>query len=227
MHGEVLTLSMDEGAMTNFISDSPLSSVHPLPGIFKKNLVESAFKSCLDKINEGSSFQLRLAKHQDLETMTGLIQGLADYVKESDAVHMKASDYLQDGFDLEDPLWYCLLVDKVDDDGTRYTCGYAFVFVGYAIGEGRFVYLEDLYLELEHRGGGGGTIVMKALAGLCRAMQCTQFYWQALDWNETSLSFYKKIGAKIHPGELTSRYAKDALKQFAENGNHSSPFLKS
>lgn len=218
IHGEVLTLSMDEDAMIKFLSDSSLSSVTSLDGEFGKELVEKAFSTCLEKINTGP-FKLRLAKAADLQTMTGLVQGLADYCEESDAVHMEASDYVQDGFSLDDPLWYCLLVDKDVGGGKTCTCGYAFVFVGYILGEGRFIYLEDLYLEVEHRGGGGGSTVMKALAGLCRAMKCPRLYWQALDWNEAGLSFYSKIGAEIHPGEKTSRYATAALKQFADRGS--------
>ena len=215
MHPEVLTLSMDEKAMSNYLSDTPLSSLPPLEGDFSKELVESAVSSCLDELETGP-FRLRLAKKEDLETVTRLVQGLADYVKESDAVQMTASDYVQDGFDLDNPLWFCLLVDKELDDGNAYTCGYAFVFAGYILGEGRFFYLEDLYLEVEHRGGGGGSTVMKALAGICRATKCSNLYWQALDWNTAALNFYKKIGARVYEGEKTSRYATTALRPFAE-----------
>ena len=213
MHGEVLTLSMDERAMTKFLSDSPFQNVEPLGGAFDKEMVASAFEECLKQ--DTGPFRLRLAKLDDLQDMTRLVQGLADYCEESDAVHMQASDYVQDGFDLDDPLWYCLLVDKTCEDGTTVTCGYAFFFAGYILGEGRLLYLEDLYLEVDHRGGGGGGTVMKALAGLCRAMKCTRLYWQALDWNTAGLSFYAKIGAKIHQCEKTSRYATADLRRFA------------
>jgi GNAT superfamily N-acetyltransferase len=221
MHGEVLTLSMDKEAMTNFVSDSPLKDIAPVDGEFSKDFVDEAFSTCLAKVNSSpdSSFRLRLVQKQDLETVERLVQGLADYVKESDEVKMTANDYLKDGFVLDNPLWYCLLVDKVGEDGSRYTCGYAFFFVGYVLGQGRFVYLEDLYLEVDYRGGGGGKTTMKALAGLCRAMQCSHLYWQALDWNTSGLNFYNKIGAKIHEGEKTSRYAGEALKTFAAKGS--------
>lgn len=225
MHGEVLTLSMDKDAMAKFVSDSPLKNVVPLEGGFSKDLVDTAFSTCLDKVNNipDATFLLRLAqKQEDLETIERLVQGLADYVKEPDAVEMTAQDYLKDGFALDNPLWYCLLVDKVNEDGSRYTCGYAFVFVGYVLGEGRFIYLEDLYLEVDHRGDGGGKTTMKALAGLCQALQCSRLYWQALDWNTSGLSFYNKIGAKVHEGEKTSRYAGEALKAFADHGSRSS-----
>ena len=205
--------------MNHYISGCALHSVKPLEGGFEGELVESAFASCLEKANAGTvPFRLRLARKEDLEAMTGLVQGLADYCQESDAVHMKASDYVQDGFDLNEPLWYCIMVDTEDADGNSCACGYAFVFVGYILGEGRFLYLEDLYLEVEHRGRGGGSLVMQSLAGLSRAINCKRLYWQALDWNESGLSFYNNIGAKIHHGEKTSRYATTALVQFAENG---------
>ena len=71
MHPEVLTLSMDEKAMSNYLSDTPLSSLPPLEGDFSKELVESAVSSCLDELETGP-FRLRLAKKEDLETVTRL-----------------------------------------------------------------------------------------------------------------------------------------------------------
>lgn len=222
MHAEVLTLSMNEEAMANFISDSSLKDIAPVEGRFSKDLVNAAFDACLEKTNcnPSSKFRLRLARQEDLGTIASLVQGLADYVKEPDSVDMTAEDYLKDGFSLDDPLWYCLLIDKVNPDGSVYTCGYAFIFVGYVFGQGRFIYLEDLYLEVKHRGAGGGKTTMKTLAALCRAMRCSHLYWQALDWNTTGLSFYEKIGARVHLGEKTSRYAGERLKMFAEKGTN-------
>lgn len=222
MHGEVLTLSMDQEAMAAFVADSPVKSVTPVEGPFTQETVQRAFTSVLRSTNDSESeFRLRLAQKEDLSTISRLVQGLADYVKEPDSIEITSEEYDRDGFLLNDPLWYCLLVGKVLDDGSVHTCGYAFIFVGYVLGQGRFVYLEDLFLEVAHRGGGGGKLTMKTLAGLCRALQCTRLYWQALDWNTAGLSFYRSIGAKIHDGEKTSRYAGDSLKLFAETGTGS------
>jgi len=226
MHGDVLTLSMNQEAMTTFISDSSLQNVQIVGGPFSKDKTEAAFAECPERANSdtASKFRLRIAREEDLDTITRLVHGLADYVKEPDAIDMTAEDYLKNGFALDDPLWYCLLVDKGGNDGTVYTCGYAFVFVGYELGRGRFIYLEDLYLEVEHRGCGGGNMTMKTLAALCRAMQCSHLYWQALDWNNSGLTFYEKIGASIHAGEKTSRYAGEALKKFSLQGTDNSSF---
>ena len=211
---------MNQNAMKNFVSDSPLIGVSPIGGRnFSNDLVTGAFSQCLDLVNaqQESGFRLRLAQVEDLNTIESMVKGLAEYVNEPDAIEIGSSDYRKDGFDLEDPLWYCLLVDRVHENGSVETCGYAFVFVGYLLGSGRFVYLEDLFLQVEHRGAGGGKKTMKTLAALCLSLECNSLYWQALDWNTTGLKFYESIGATIHHGERTSRYAGEALKRFAQH----------
>mmetsp|Transcript_110899 Transcript_110899/g.320514 ORF Transcript_110899/g.320514 Transcript_110899/m.320514 type:complete len:373 (+) Transcript_110899:141-1259(+) len=219
MHGEVLTLSRSD-----FVSDPELKNIASIDGDFSNSLVGSAFSTCfeaLDTEQRDSGFRLRRAGKEDIGDVGRLVQGLADYVKESEAVEMTPKDYLEDGFHIDNPLWYCILIDKVADDGSSYTCGFAFIFAGYVLGQGRFLYLEDLFVEPEYRGSGAGKLTMKALFTLCRAMNCSHLYWQALDWNTASLNFYERIGAKIHEGEKTSRYAGDALEKFANLGTGS------
>ena len=211
---------MNQDAMMKFVSDSPLVEIRPIGGTFSRDLVIGAFSQCLDLINaqQEGGFRLRLAQVKDLETIELMVQGLAEYVNEPDAIEIGSSDYQKDGFDLEDPLWYCLLIDHVDENGSVDTCGYAYVFVGYMLDGGRFVYLEDLFIKVEQRGGGGGKMTMKTLAALCLSLECNSLYWQALDWNASGLKFYESIGATIHHGEKTSRYAGVALKRFAQHG---------
>jgi GNAT superfamily N-acetyltransferase len=214
MHGEVLTLSMDDDAMKVFVGADILREVEVES---QGETMLDAFSSTLEVMNQScdSGFRLRLAKEEDLQIVEDLVQGLADYVKESDAVELTAKDYLNDGFSLDDPLWHCVLIDKIHDEGDSHTCGYAFFYVGYNLGQGRFLYLEDLYIQSKDRGGGGGKLTMKALAAMALSSECHRMYWQALDWNTASLKFYDNIGAKIHVGERTSRYAGIALERFA------------
>jgi RimJ/RimL family protein N-acetyltransferase len=92
----------------------------------------------------------------------------------------------------------------------------AFFYVGCTVKGGRFMYLEDLFIEEFHRGKGAGSAAMKALASAALAMKCQRLVWQALDWNTPALGFYKKIGAKIQSGLLTSRYANRQLYDLAK-----------
>ena len=220
MHGEVLTLSMDEDAMKTFVGSAFQSKAATLEGEYRKESVHEAISNSLNTVNQSDEFgfRLRLAKEEDLQTIEDLVHGLAEYVNEADAVELTAQDYLNDGFIVDNPLWHCVLIDKIDEIGNSHTCGYAFVYFGYVLAQGRFMYLEDLYIQSKYRGGGGGKMTMKALAAVSLSLKCSRMFWQALDWNTDSLNFYDKIGAKVHEGEKTSRYAGEALNKFAKHG---------
>ena len=82
-------------------------------------------------------------------------------------------------------------------------------------GGGRFLYLEDLFLEVDYRQNGGGNLLMKTLARISLALGCNRLVWQALDWNTAGLKFYAKIGAKTLEGEKTSRFCGEEMRSFA------------
>jgi len=61
------------------------------------------------------------------------------------------------------------------------------------------LYLEDLFVEPEHRGAGIGKALLRRLAGLAVERKCGRFEWRVLDWNEPSIRFYESLGAKLMP----------------------------
>jgi GNAT superfamily N-acetyltransferase len=138
------------------------------------------------------------------------------YEKEPDAVHVTLENYRCDGHSSE-PLFFCLLLDDVETSETAkpYSYGMAFIYFGYELGRGRFLYLEDLYLEEPYRKRGAGSLVMKFLARMALDLCCNNFCWVALDWNTPALNLYEKIGAKVQKGVLTVRYTQDTLRAFA------------
>ena len=159
---------------------------------------------------------------QDLEAIGRLVQGLADFEKEPDAVHVTTKHYQNDGGD-NHPLFYCLLLDTKsntnNDNTTTYTCGMAFCYMGYTTGQGRHWYLEDLFLEPAYRGCGAGTHVMQTLARIAVRLDCAHLRWQALDWNQPALTFYQtKLGARILEGVHTWRWAGDDVRRLAHAG---------
>jgi GNAT superfamily N-acetyltransferase len=86
-------------------------------------------------------------------------------------------------------MYYCLLLE----DSTKTVCGIAFIYFGYDMRNGRYLYLEDLFFEERVRGKGGGKKVMLALANICPLLDCRMFMWQSLDWNTRALEFYANI----------------------------------
>jgi GNAT superfamily N-acetyltransferase len=57
------------------------------------------------------------------------------------------------------------------------------------------IYLEDLFVETEHRGKGIGKALLVNLARIAMERGCGRLEWAVLDWNEPSIQFYRGLGA--------------------------------
>lgn len=74
--------------------------------------------------------------------------------------------------------------------------GFAVFFPTYSTFAGRAgMYLEDLYVEPQWRRQGVGRRLFAHVAQLAASRGCTQMTWSVLDWNETALGFYRRLGA--------------------------------
>ncbi len=56
------------------------------------------------------------------------------------------------------------------------------------------LWLEDLFVDPDERGGGVGRALLSALARLAVERGHGQIQWQVLDWNAPSIAFYEKLG---------------------------------
>jgi GNAT superfamily N-acetyltransferase len=61
------------------------------------------------------------------------------------------------------------------------------------------IYLEDLFVEPEHRGAGIGRALLRHLASLAVQRECGRLEWRVLDWNTPSIRFYESLGASLLP----------------------------
>ncbi|HEY4076368.1 MAG TPA: GNAT family N-acetyltransferase [Rhizomicrobium sp.] len=78
----------------------------------------------------------------------------------------------------------------------------------------RGIFLEDLYVKPDHRGRGIGKTMLLALAA--KAHQAGGFLeWQVLDWNTSSIAFYKSLDAVMMPDWITCRLEGAALGKAA------------
>ncbi len=153
--------------------------------------------------------EIRRAVASDVPSILRLIRALADYEKEPDAVIATEADLLRDGFG-EKPAFEVLLASEGD------VIGFAFYFFSYSTWNGRCcLYLEDLFVVPEARGKGAGIALMSALSKIAIAAECRRFVWQVLDWNQPSIDFYEKLGAKVQREWLTVRLEGDALEALA------------
>ncbi|MBX3225301.1 MAG: GNAT family N-acetyltransferase [Labilithrix sp.] len=153
---------------------------------------------------------IRRATPDDAPVILSLIRDLATYEREPDAVVATEADLLRDGFG-PSPAFEVLLAERHGE-----TIGFAFYFFTYSTWRGkRCLYLEDLFVQPEHRGSGAGVALMRALARTAVDRGCARFVWQVLDWNEPSIAFYEKLGAKIQREWLTVRMEGEALARLA------------
>lgn len=57
------------------------------------------------------------------------------------------------------------------------------------------LYLEDLYVKPHGRGKGIGLTLLKYLAKTATERGCGRLEWGVLNWNESAIQFYQKLGA--------------------------------
>jgi GNAT superfamily N-acetyltransferase len=156
---------------------------------------------------------IRAARPEDVSTILDLVKALADYEREPAAAVATAEDFLRDGFG-DAPAFHTLIAE---DGG--HAIGFALYFFSYSTWRGRrCLYLEDLFVRPEARGRGAGIALMRALARVAVLENCARFVWQVLDWNQPSIDFYERLGAKVAREWLSVRLEGDALVALAERG---------
>jgi GNAT superfamily N-acetyltransferase len=57
------------------------------------------------------------------------------------------------------------------------------------------LYIEDLFIDEDHRKRGYGRALLLHVARLAKELGCGRLEWAVLDWNQPAIDFYKKLGA--------------------------------
>ncbi|MEM7757378.1 MAG: GNAT family N-acetyltransferase, partial [Cyanobacteria bacterium P01_A01_bin.40] len=73
------------------------------------------------------------------------------------------------------------------------------------------IYLEDLFVLPEYRRQGIATAILSYLGKLALDRKAGRLEWSVLDWNESAIAFYQKMGAKVLPDWRTCRVNNDSL----------------
>lgn len=137
--------------------------------------------------------QLRAARAGDEPAILALIQALADYEREPDAVENTQAMLTATLFG-DEPRVFAHVVEQ-----ERAIVGIAIWFVTYSTWTGTHgIWLEDLFVDEQMRGRGYGRALMSALAAVCLERGYRRFEWTVLDWNEPSIGFYRYEAPK-HP----------------------------
>ena len=78
------------------------------------------------------------------------------------------------------------------------------------------IYLEDLFVLPQYRGQGIGKAILSYLAAIAVERECGRLEWSVLDWNESAIAFYQRMGAAVLPDWRICRVTGDSLSQLAD-----------
>ena len=154
---------------------------------------------------------IRPATVDDVPVVVSLVRELASYEREPDAVVATEDDFRGALFGAS-PKVFCLIAE--DADGS--VVGFAIWFFTFSTWLGRHgVYLEDLFVRPEARGGGHGRALLTELARIAVAEHCGRVEWAVLDWNSPAQGFYRSLGAEPMEEWTTWRLTGEALTTLA------------
>ena len=134
---------------------------------------------------------IRKAEPNDVAEILHLIQELATFENEPNAVVITTEDLLRDGFS-ENPLFHAF-VAQIDQK----IVGMALFYYRYSTWKGKTIHLEDLIVKEAYRGQGVGFELYKTIIQQGKKDQVRRIEWNVLDWNQPAIDFYEKSGAKI------------------------------
>ena len=154
--------------------------------------------------------QIIPATERDVPLVFSFIRKLAEYERLLDEV-VATEELLREGLFGPHPAAEVVLA-YLDSQPV----GFALYFHTFSTFVGRSgIYLEDLFVEPEHRGKGIGKALLVHLARLAMERGCGRLEWAVLNWNEPSIQFYRKLGAMAKDDWTVYRLTGDALQRLA------------
>lgn len=155
-------------------------------------------------------FKIRPAREEDIPALLGFIREMAEYEKMSDQV--VATEELLHKWIVEKEKAE-VLIPTVDGKSV----GYALYFHNFSTFLGRAgIYLEDVYIQPEHRGKGYGKAIFQKLAQIALERGCGRLEWVCLDWNQPSIDFYLSMEAEPQPEWTIYRLTGETLEKAAK-----------
>ncbi|MFB7410432.1 GNAT family N-acetyltransferase [Streptomyces sp. NPDC056202] len=135
---------------------------------------------------------IRTATPADVPVIHALVRDLAEYEKALDEVRTTPQQ-LQEALFGERPAAFAHVAEAEDGE----VVGFALWFLNFSTWRGvHGIYLEDLYVRPEVRGGGHGKALLTELARICVERGYERLEWSVLNWNKPSIDFYESLGAR-------------------------------
>lgn len=137
------------------------------------------------------NFTIRRAEKEDMPHVLTLINQLAHFENEPEAVEVTLEDLQNDGFGKQ-PAFICFVAvinQKVE--------GTAIVFHRFSTWKGKILHLEDLIVNESMRGMGLGTALLDEVIIYGHQLGVKRINWEVLNWNTPAIALYEKKGAQV------------------------------
>lgn len=155
--------------------------------------------------------RIREATRDDVPLILAFIRELAEFERLADEV-VATEEILRDTLFGASPRAEVLIAEL---DGAP--AGFALFFHNYSTFVGRpGLYLEDLFVREAARGRGAGRALLARLAAIAIERGCGRLDWVVLDWNESAIRFYRRLGAVPCDEWTTYRLTGEALTRLSE-----------
>lgn len=139
-----------------------------------------------------SNLTIRFAEVDDTPHIFSLIKELASYEKLSHLITTSVDELKINLFGKEK------FVEILLAEHDNKIVGQALFFKNFSTFLGKpGIYLEDLFVKPEFRGKGIGKALLEKIISIAKERNYGRVEWSVLDWNESAIDFYKKMGAEI------------------------------
>jgi GNAT superfamily N-acetyltransferase len=160
---------------------------------------------------------VRPIRPDDVPAVVGLVRELADYEKALHEARLTEEQLTTALFGDSPAVFGHVAVADEDGVNPGEVVGIALWFLNFSTWRGTHgIYLEDLYVQPQHRGAGLGKELLRTLAAVCVERGYSRLEWSVLDWNTPSIEFYKAAGAVPLDEWTVFRLTDDALTDFAD-----------
>ncbi len=159
-----------------------------------------------------TAFTLRDATPADCEDIARLVRALAEYEKLAAEAQASGADFHAQLF-APQPAAHSMVAETAGR-----VVGVAIWFYNFSTFVcRRGLYLEDVFVEPEHRGAGIGRAFFRALAQRAKQDGCQRMEWSVLDWNEPAIAFYRAMGATGMQDWTIQRLTTEGIARLAES----------
>lgn len=156
-------------------------------------------------------FSIRQATKNDMPRVLELINELAIFEKEPDAVEVTVKDLQKGAF--ENPPQFVCFIAEYDN----IVEGIALVYNRFSTWKGTILHLEDLIVSQNKRGTGLGTALLDEVVKYGHNLGVKRISWEVIDWNEPAIIFYEKKGAHVKRDWDVVHLDENGIKNYISN----------